>query len=184
MKIKYFKIIMCSILILIFLNSISFMCVADEGDIVITNIESQYKKVEKYGKDTWEFYKFIVYVENKGTTESYNITVELQDEDGNYTRNYLFSNPDDYYILSPGESASYVFDNHPILNIEDHDVKFLVYPTSTGKAGPIYDSKNYVFNKDGPSSGEVPAASTPGFEFLVLIFAISFFAVFKKKIKK
>ena len=104
---------MYSILIIIFLNYITTTCIADEGDIVIKDIKSQYLKVEKYGKDTWEFYTITVDIENIGTTDSHNITVEIQDEDGNYTRNYLFTDPDDNYILSPGESASYFFDNHP-----------------------------------------------------------------------
>lgn len=183
MKIKILNIIICSMLIVIFLNGISAISSAKEGDIVITDIKSEYINVEKYGRDTWEFYKIIVDVENKGDLESYNITVELQDEDGNYTRNYFFSDPDDFYILESGESESYIFDGHPILDAKDHTIKVLVYPTSTGKTVAIYDSMTYTFNKDGPSEG-VTATSTPGFEIITLFGVITILYLVKKTNKK
>ena len=114
-------------------------------------------------------YDISITLNNSGTIKSHDITVRITDEDGNYTRNGT---------IMPGESKTFLFNNHPLIGMTDHTILISFYPTDLF-IGPNENNsgEDSLILKYGNDSG---GGGTPGFEAVFLLILISLYIVIKE----
>jgi len=98
---------------------------------------------------------------NSGNIESDDITVKIVDEDGGYVRNGT---------LMPNESKTFIFDDHPLLDMSEHRINISFYPTNKNVGLTDYnhgESVLILLTGDKEDDG-----FTPGFEVILLVTTI------------
>ena len=139
----------------------------DSYEISIT--DTAYEKTDVNDVHNIVYYNISVTLENSGTIESEDITLQITDEDGNYTRNGT---------ILPGSSKTFIFTDHPLIGLNDHTITLSFFPTDEFAQKNEYnsgeDSLTLIYNQGSGSD------TTPGFESMLFIFSLSLFLVVKK----
>ncbi|MDH7518079.1 MAG: hypothetical protein QHH19_07060 [Candidatus Thermoplasmatota archaeon] len=139
-------------------------------NIIIADITYSYINYEKRGTNIIEFFNINITLRNLGANESDDITIELIDQDNAHLKkNHTFY---------PLEKKTFIFSNHPISGTGDHEITINFYPTDETKTASYNSgSKTVIINKDKSQTG----STTPGFEIILIIAAITLFIFLKKK---
>jgi hypothetical protein len=171
MKSKIFLLMLAGILFTVFFSgNVSEICIAeDEFYKISMDTSSEFVKTTEIGGDTWIFFNISITLHNFGNIESDNITVELQDEYSNYTREGS---------VMPGE-RTFIFVEHPLLGLGKHKLGVSYYPTDLSI--PMNDDNSgyttfAVEYENGDDDG-----STPGFEIISLICIVVLIVLIRKR---
>ena len=171
---------------LIYNTLICFLCFGLLFSIFINEVSSQEENYEiSISNKSYEIveideshgiikFDIMITLTNLGTVESDNITIRIMDEDNvNLTKKYTFMS---------GESNIFIFEDHPLIGLKDHEIKIYYYPTEAETYIP--DTKNHgediLVLKYATNNGE---NNTPGFEILISILSVTLIITIKK-IKK
>lgn len=172
MKSKVFLLMLTCILFTGFFSGNVFeTCTAeDESYKISMDVSSEFVKTTKIGGDTWVFFNISITLYNSGNIESDNITVKLQDDDSNYTREGS---------VMPGETKTFIFVEHPLLGLGERELGVSYCPTDLSI--PMNDDNSgytalTVEYGDGDGDG-----STPGFEIISLMCIIALIALIRKR---
>ena len=173
-KSKLFLLGLISMLLFcVFSGMLTDICNAEDEIYRISLVEKKYECVKTVGsgKQTWVYFDISITLSNTGDVESDDITVEIEDEDGKYYRNYTFQ---------PRESKTFIFDDHPLLEKTEHRINISFYPTNKYIVLNDYNHGEdilIILPKENANN------STPGFESIFPIIAIAVL-VFLKRYKK
>ena len=171
-KSKVFLLVLTGILFTGFLSgNVSKTCTAeDEFYKISMDTSSGFVKTTEIGGATWVYFNIIITLYNSGNIESDNVTVKLQDEYSNYTREGT---------VTPGGTKKFIFVEHPLLGLGEHKLGVSYYPTDLSI--PINDD-NYGYTtlvvEYGDSDGDGP---TPGFEIIFLICTVVLIVLIRKR---
>lgn len=158
-------IILITFFILFFCLFISFFstCNASDQDYIISLEDTSWKLVkttEKAGQ-TFTYYDIVVILYNSGSVESDNITVQLQDDMGNYSIEE---------IIGPGEYKTYTFNEHPLLGTGKQTLTINFFPSIFEKRNQYNTGSSYITVQG--NSGKQDAKGMPGFEFYLFLSVI------------
>jgi len=172
MKSKIFLLVLVGILFTGFLSgNVSEICIAeDEFYKISMDTSSEFVKTTEIGIDTWVFFNITITLFNSGNIESDNITVKLQDEYSNYTREGS---------VMPGENKAFKFVEHPLLGLDENTLVVSYYPTDLSI--PKNDD-NYGYKTLAIEYGDSDVdGSTPGFEIISLICTVALIVLIRKR---
>lgn len=158
----------------VFLGVLTDTCDAENGyyKISIEDISSEFIKTTKKGGVTYVYFNIIVTLYNSGDIESDNITVELQDEFGNYINKGT---------IKAGETKMFIFGEHPLEGLGKHTLDVSYYPTDINIERTKDNTGSETFTvKHGNNNND---NSTPGFEFIFLISTVVFVFLIRKRKK-
>ena len=115
-------------------------------------------------------YDISITLNNSGTIKFDDITVEITDEDNvSLTRSGT---------IMPGESKTFIFNNHPLIGITDHTILISFYPTDLfSELNDNNNGKDSLVLKYGNDIGD---GGTPGFEAVFLLTLLSLYVIIKK----
>jgi len=173
MKSNVFLLMLTGILLIgLFSGNIIEMCNAeDEYYKISMDVSSEFVKATESGGKTWTFFNIIIALYNSGNVKSDNITVKLQDEDANYTREGS---------VMPGENKTFIFVEHPLLGLGEHKIDISYYPTDLTVRTNNDNSGSTILTVGYDNDDD---ASTPGFELTFIIIAAAFVFLIRKRIK-
>ena len=162
------KVILFTLMFLLFIgfftgNFIKICNAEDQYSISIIDKSYEFVRTVEVGDQTYVYYNITIIMNNSGNDISDNITLHIEDDQG-YSGYY-------YYTFSPKELKEFIFDDWPLLGLGEHQININFYPTdldvtiSEDNSG----STSLVLSTDGESDDK----STPGFELVSLISAMS-----------
>ena len=171
MKSKVFLLMMAGILFTgLFSGNVFEICTAeDELYKISMNASSEFVKTMETGGNTWIFYNISITLYNSGNVESDNITVKLQDEDSNYTREDS---------VMPGETKTFIFVEHPLLGLGEHKLDVNYYPTDSSI--PKKDDNSGYTTLDVEYRDSDGDGSTPGFDIISIICIMALIVLLRK----
>jgi len=172
MKSKVFLLILTGILFTsLFSGNVFETCTAEDEFYKISMYESsEFVKTTEIGGDTWVFFNISITLYNSGNIKSDNITLKLQDEDSNYTR--------EGSVMS-GETKTFTFVEHPLMGLGEHKLDVSYFPTDLSI--PMNDDNSgykmlVVSYEDSDGDG-----STSGFEIISLICILALVVLMRKR---
>jgi len=171
MKLKiFYKTLLWIIIFVFLLNIFTYPSISQEGDFEISITDKSYEifKIDEINKII--HFNISITLKNIDSINTYDITVMIIDEDGNYTNNN---------IILPGKSQTFIFEDHPLIGLEDHEIKIYYYPTEYEIyiPGTKNHGEDVLTLKYATSSEE---NNTPGFEIIILIISIALFISIKR----
>lgn len=175
MKLKYsIGLVLGIILFVLCINifTIASSAIDDSYHISIKDTSAKYLKTRTHGDYEFPYYDISITLHNSGNVPSDNITVKLRDEDGNYTKEV---------VINPGEDKTVVFNEHIFWGKIKRTVHFEYYATELDKRN-IHNSGSTTLIINPDKSG-ASAASTPGFEVLIVLIGIIFVLIMNKRKK-
>lgn len=118
-------------------------------------------------------YLIKINLQNTGTKKSEELVVNITDEEGFSLRNLTYINPGESKIISFTWST---------LLIRDQEITANFYPSDLDARWTKYNKGKTTFTikMDNENDG-ITATNTPGFEFLILIFAMIFLTIIYKR---
>jgi hypothetical protein len=176
MKSTFFHIaLICVMVFGLFSTMALISCHAESEGVQLSIVQKNAEKIKTIGTGTQTavYYKITIVLHNAGNVTSEEITLGIQDEaDGLWTNKTA--------TIPAGESATFIFDNWPVLGIGEHNVSIGYRPTN--------DSITKTSSNSGTDSlvlavtlqGEDQNA-TPGFELIAVLGVLIAFALFRKR---
>lgn len=128
--------------------------------------------VNRGGKVIGWSYKVNVKIQNSGDVKSKETIVNLTDEEGISLSKII--------KVDPGETKTIQF-NWSTLSSKDQKIASSFYPLSLDTSHTSYNSGSTTFTIIIDEKDTVPATSTPGFELIIVLFAITGILILKKK---
>jgi len=148
--------------------------VDQEGVYIVGEPTYQLKNsIVKNDRLIGQTYQINVTLYNNGYIKSKEFTVNLKDEDRSLNKNIS---------LEPGKSKIVTF-TWSTVKIKNQRLIIYFYPSDLDVIKTKYNSGSKSFTIKIKNDKELPAASTPGFEIIIVLTAI-FIAILRKKIIK
>ena len=164
-----FKAWLCIVFAGLVFASIGEIGASQDDSYEISITDTTYEKTDVNDVHNIVYYNISVTLENSGTIESEDITLQITDEDGNYTRNGT---------ILPGSSKTFIFTDHPLIGLNDHTISLSFFPTDQFAPKNEYnsgeDSLTLIYNQGSGFD------TTPGFEAFFTLIILSLFVLIKK----
>ena len=132
------------------------------------------RSIERNGQVIGKTFQINVTLHNSGNLMSDELTVNLSDEEGfTLTRDKIYLDQGDTKIISFTWSTT-------TLN-RNQQIKVLFFPSDLNVSWNEFNSGSTTFTIKVTDSGGLPAASTPGFEIIVFLSAVTILIFLLKK---
>lgn len=164
--------LLITILSIIFTNSTIASENRSDLDFVGEPSYELINKVTKSGKTIGWTYEIKVDIKNNGDQKSQETTIDLTDNEGFELKNIT--------TFQPGETKTINF-LWSTMSSYDQTINISYFPTDFDIDMNQYTSDKTSFKLIIDEEDSVPAASTPGFEFILLIVALSAIIFYSKK---
>ncbi len=159
----------------IFLTFVGSTLARDNGSDLNFVGEPEYElvnKVARGGKPIGWSYKINLKIQNAGNVISRDTIVNITDQEGvSLSKNVR---------IDAGETKTISF-NWSTISEADQTISASFYPADLDENKNQYNSGSTNFKIIIEDEDSVPAASTPGFELLLMLFALIGFTILKKK---
>jgi hypothetical protein len=173
LKIKAILILYEFVLLFVIISFFTITVDSEEDQYTIELIDKKFEviRIKEFYNRNIVYYKIFITLKNSGNIESDDITVKIEDKDGSYIRNST---------IFPNESEVFIFDDHPIISMEDQIINISYFPTDIGTA---LDESNHGDDKLILKPNKNENNLIPGFEIIFLFAAIIVYIFYNKYIK-
>ncbi|MBN2065543.1 MAG: hypothetical protein JW771_01895 [Candidatus Thermoplasmatota archaeon] len=173
MKSSLFHRIVIGMIFICILAAFSISAASEQAQLSITQKDPKEGKTIGTGLQTAIYYDITVTLYNAGNVTSPQITVGIQDEaDGMWTNRTG--------TVAAKDSKEFLFNDWPIMGPGDHTVVITYRPTNESIARTSFNSGSDTLVLS-VTAVEDETEGTPGFELAVLLSALFFILVLKKR---
>ena len=162
------------ILIGLFSQILIQTCTAESAKLSIYTKTFEVSKTVVLAGRTIVYYNISIIMYNSGDEISQNTTVRIIDEDGSIGNRYNTIAPDEY--------KEFIIDNWGLLGTGTHQINISYFPTDekVPVSGDNSGNDAILVSSSGGTPDQKP---TPGFEIVILLGAILFISLIKRKRK-
>lgn len=147
------------------------VCISQEEEYKISITDKSYEINKIDENHEIIYYNILVTLNNMGAIESDNMTIRIMDEDNvNLTQQVT---------IMPGESKTFLFEDYPLIGLNDHEISIYYYPT----IDKIYIPDRNNHGRDVLILGYTQNNgdnNTPGFGISIIILSVTLFVIINK----